>query len=129
MQEVCGHVRRGGGPGCLLEFDYGNSPQGQGDQHIPAYIIVLREGPVTDAQAYAEYQRKNREQPPAVELKLLVAYGGMQALEGEAPDGVVMLEFNTVEDARAWYESPGYQSALPYRLRSADWRAIIVEGL
>jgi uncharacterized protein (DUF1330 family) len=96
---------------------------------MPAYIVVLRDGPVTDADAYAEYQRKNREVPPAVKLKPLVAYGAMQALEGEAPDGVVILEFDTVEDARAWYESPGYQAALPYRLRSAEWRAFIVEGL
>lgn len=96
---------------------------------MPAYIIVLRESPIADAEAYAEYQRKNREHPPAVKLTPLVAYGGVRALEGEAPDGVVMLEFDTVEDARAWYESPGYQSALPYRLRSADWRAFIVEGL
>jgi uncharacterized protein (DUF1330 family) len=96
---------------------------------MSAYIIVLREGPVEDAEAYGEYQRKNREEPSPVKLRPLVAYGAMEALEGEAPDGVVMLEFDTVEEARAWYHSPGYQSALPYRLRSADWRAFIVEGL
>jgi uncharacterized protein (DUF1330 family) len=96
---------------------------------MPAYIIVMRESPIADGKAYAEYQRKNREQPPVVKLKPLVAYGEMQALEGEAPDGVVMLEFDTVEDARTWYESPSYQAALPYRLRSADWRAFIVEGI
>ena len=96
---------------------------------MPAYVIVLRESPVADAEANAEYQRKNREQAPGRRLKPLVAYGRMQALEGEAPDGVVMLEFDTVEDARAWYESPEYQAALPHRLRSADWRTFIVEGL
>ena len=96
---------------------------------MPAYLIVLREGPVQDAEAYAEYQRINRETPPAVNLQPLVAYGAMQALEGEAPDGVVMLQFDSVEDARAWYESPGYQAALPHRLRCADWRAFIVEGM
>ncbi len=96
---------------------------------MPAYIIVLREGPVRDAEAYAEYQRRNREHPPVVKLKPLVAYGAMQALEGAAPDGVVMLAFDTVEDARTWYESPGYQAALPHRLQSGDWRAFIVEGL
>jgi uncharacterized protein (DUF1330 family) len=96
---------------------------------MTAYIIVLREGPVRDAEAYAEYQRKNREHPPEVNLKPLVAYGAMQALEGEAPDGVVMLQFDSAADARAWYESPGYQAALPHRLRCGDWRAFIVEGL
>jgi uncharacterized protein (DUF1330 family) len=100
-----------------------------GTTEMPAYIIVLREGPVRDPEAYATYQQKNRAAPPVVALKPLVAYGAMQALEGEAPDGVVLLQFDSVEDARAWYQSPGYQDALPHRLRCADWRAFIVEGI
>lgn len=96
---------------------------------MSAYLIVLREGPVQDKEAYDEYQRLNRENPPTVSVKPLVIYGAMQALEGAAPDGMVMLEFDTVADAEAWYESPGYQATLPYRLRSADWRAFIVEGM
>lgn len=96
---------------------------------MAVYLIVLREGPVQDEDAYAEYQRINREAPPAANLKPLVLYGAMQALEGKAPEGVVMLQFDTVEDARTWYESPGYQAALPHRLRSADWRDFIVEGM
>ena len=96
---------------------------------MPAYLIVLREGPVRDEEAYAEYQRINRENPPAANLRPLVLYGATKALEGEAPDGVVMLQFDSVEEARAWYENPGYQAALTHRLRSADWRDFIVEGL
>ncbi len=95
---------------------------------MPAYLIVLREGPVRDMEAYNEYQRMNRENPPGALLKPLVVYGAIHGLEGAEPDGVVMLEFDTVDDARAWYESPEYQAALPYRLRSTDWRAFIVEG-
>ena len=75
-----------------------------------------------------KYQRKNREERPAISLEPLVAYGAVETLEGEAPDGVVMLRFESVEDARAWYESPAYQAALPHRLKSADWRAFIVKG-
>jgi len=95
---------------------------------MSAYLIVLRESPTRDAEAYAEYQRMNRDSQPEVNLKPLVVYGAMQALEGEAPDGMVMLEFANVDDARAWYENPRYQASLPHRLRSADWRAFIVEG-
>lgn len=96
---------------------------------MAAYLIVLRESPTRDADAYAEYQRLNRAASSAIKLKPLVAYGAMEALEGEAPDGVVLLEFETAADARAWYDSPGYQAALPHRLKSADWRAFIVEGI
>lgn len=96
---------------------------------MPAYLIVLREGPIRDAAAFAEYQRKTRENSASFPLKPLVVYGATQALEGEAPDGTIILEFPSVEEARAWYNSPGYQAALPYRLKSADYRAFIVDGL
>ncbi|HEX7858239.1 MAG TPA: DUF1330 domain-containing protein [Sphingobium sp.] len=96
---------------------------------MPAYLIVMRNEPIRDADAMAEYQRKTRETRPTVAPAPLVVYGAMQALEGEAPDGMVMLQFDTVEDARGWYESPGYQAALPHRLKAADHRAFIVQGL
>ena len=97
---------------------------------MPAYLIVCRDSPVRDEASFAEYQRRNRETNPA-EFKItpLVVYGAVHGLEGQAPDGVVMLQFPTVEDATAWYNSPGYQAALPHRLSSADYRTIIVEGL
>ena len=96
---------------------------------MPAYMIFLREGPVRDAAELAEYQRLNRETGGPPSMEPLVVYGDIEVLEGPAPDGVVLLRFPTVEDARAWYESPGYQAALPHRLRAADYRAVIVEGL
>ena len=96
---------------------------------MTAYMIFLREGPVRDAAELAEYQRLNRERGGPSSMEPLVVYGGIETLEGPAPDGVVLLRFPTVEDARAWYDSPGYQAALPHRLRAADYRAVIVEGL
>jgi uncharacterized protein (DUF1330 family) len=53
----------------------------------------------------------------------------METLEGESPDGVVVLQFPTVEDAKAWYHSPAYQAAVPHRQKGADYRAFIVQGL
>lgn len=96
---------------------------------MPAYLIVMREEPIRDADAMAEYQRRTRETVGKHTLKPLVVYGQMEALEGDAPDGVVVIEFPTVEDAKAWYNSPEYQAALPYRLKAAEHRAFIVEGL
>lgn len=98
---------------------------------MTAYMIFLREGPIHDAHAMEEYQRKNRENIPnfPVKPKPLVAYGAMEGVEGSAPDGVVMLEFDSVEDAKTWYNSDAYQEALPGRLKAADYRAFIVEGL
>lgn len=96
---------------------------------MPAYLIVVRNGPVSDPAEMAEYQRKTREAAPSVSVKPLVVYGGIEGLEGAAPDAVVMLQFETVDDAKAWYNSPGYQAALPHRLNAGDYRSFIVEGL
>ncbi|MET0270420.1 MAG: DUF1330 domain-containing protein [Sphingomonas sp.] len=97
---------------------------------MPAYMILIRDEPVRDEAAMAEYQRRNRENMPLFAGKLtpLVVYGAAQALEGPAPDGVLLLRFDSVEAARDWYDSPEYQAALPYRQQAADYRAILVEG-
>lgn len=96
---------------------------------MSAYLIVMRDEPIRDPEAMAEYQRLTRKNAGDHNLKPLVVYGNISPLEGNAPDGLVMLEFPTVEDAKAWYNSPGYQAALPYRLKAASHRALIVEGL
>jgi uncharacterized protein (DUF1330 family) len=100
---------------------------------MPAYIIVYRETPVRDAARIEEYSRRNRENAPDFQerfgIRPLVVYGKSEALEGANPDGVVMLQFPTIEDAKGWYESPAYQEALPFRMDAADWRVVIVEGL
>lgn len=100
---------------------------------MPAYIIVYRESPVHDETAIAEYSRLNRENAAAFQqqfgIRPLVVYGASQALEGDNPGGVVMLQFPSIEEAKAWYESPAYQEALAFRKNAAEWRVVIVEGL
>jgi uncharacterized protein (DUF1330 family) len=95
---------------------------------MPAYFIVLREGPIEDEEAYLTYVKMNQDNPPKQAIKPLVAYGELVGLEGDPPDGVVMLEFDSVEDARAWYDSDEYQAAVGHRIKSGDWRAFIVDG-
>lgn len=96
---------------------------------MPAYIIVMREEPVRDTDALQQYQSLTRQIQSTIPLQPRVIYGQVQALEGEAPDGVVMLEFQSLDEARAWYHSGDYQKALPFRLQAAKHRAFIVEGL
>ena len=96
---------------------------------MPAYVLVIREKPIRDHRAMFVYSRMNREAPRDPKLRPLALYGSLEALEGDAPDGIVLLEFPTVEDAKAWYDSPQYQAALPYRKLGADHRAMIVQGL
>src|SRR3546814_20317792 len=68
---------------------------------MPAYILVMRDEPVRDADALKVYQTINRDAPRDPNLKPLDVYGRLEALDGEAPDGTVLLEFPTAEAARA----------------------------
>lgn len=61
--------------------------------------------------------------------KTIAAYGTQDVLEGPVPKGVAIVEFPTMADARAWYDSPEYQAVVQHRWRGATYRAVIVEGL
>ena len=43
-------------------------------------------------------------------------------------DQTVVLEFESVEAARAWYESEAYQKAAKLRQAAADCNAVIISG-
>lgn len=95
---------------------------------MAAYIIVDVE--VTDPKLYAEY----KQQVPAT----LEPYGGRflcrggvtERLEGDwKPARVVVLEFDSVEQARGWWSSTGYAAPKALRQRSARSNMILVEGV
>lgn len=100
---------------------------------MPAYMIFTREGPVRDEAEMAEYARKNGANGALYAekygVKALAFYGALEAIEGEGPDGVVLLEFADAATARAWYDSPEYQDALQHRRKGADYRCTLVEGV
>ena len=96
---------------------------------MATYLIALRESPVHDTDSMAEYQRINRENIGEFQLKPLVVYGAMETVEGDAADGVIIVEFPSMDEAKAWYNSPAYQSAIPHRQKAADYRVMFVEGL
>jgi uncharacterized protein (DUF1330 family) len=54
----------------------------------------------------------------------------MDALEGNTPKSrLVIIAFDSLEQARAWYNSPEYAKIRPIRQRSGHTNAYIVEGL
>jgi uncharacterized protein (DUF1330 family) len=61
--------------------------------------------------------------------KMLVRNGKLELLEGPAPEGVIMIEFPTIEEARAWYFSPIYQKIAIHRFKGAKYQAFFVEAL
>jgi len=96
---------------------------------MPVYMLFIREQPIRDRAEMETYSRMNREGSRDPNMKPLVVYGATEAIEGEAFDGMVMLQFPTADDAKAWYNSPSYQAAMQHRLKGADYRVMIVQGL
>ena len=93
---------------------------------MAAYVVLWREGPIHTPSEMEEYRRTSP--PPDPRMKPLVVYGAQEHIEGShPPEGVVVLEFPSMEDARDWYNGP-YNAAAQHRLAAADYRGVIVEG-
>ncbi len=93
---------------------------------MPAYVVFVRESPVRNQEEMDKYRSKSAS--AGFTMKPLCVYGPMETIEGEPADGIVVLEFPSLEDAQAWYNSPAYQEAAKHRQAAADYRGFIVEG-
>jgi uncharacterized protein (DUF1330 family) len=55
--------------------------------------------------------------------------GAPEVVEGVWDASLVVIAFPTMEKARAWYASPGYQAIVAFRTRNADSTAFLIEGV
>jgi uncharacterized protein (DUF1330 family) len=95
---------------------------------MPAFMVFIREKTL-DRPELEAYWAKIRATLEGHPIKTLAAYGRHVTLEGPEVEGVVIAEFPTLEEARAWYDSPAYQEAAQHRFRGAIYRGLIVEGV
>ena len=95
---------------------------------MSAYIVFTRER-TRDADELKVYSGKAGPTLAGHPVKPLVAYGKSETLEGAPIEGAVILEFPTLEAAKAWYDSPAYVEARAHRFAAADYRCFVTEGL
>ncbi|HKG90682.1 MAG TPA: DUF1330 domain-containing protein [Gemmatimonadaceae bacterium] len=95
---------------------------------MPAYIIVQIS--VRDPDTYERYKLLT---PPSIAAyggRYIVRGGATETLEGSwSPRRLVVLEFPSVERARAWWGSPEYAGAKALRQQCADTEMLLVDGL
>ena len=95
---------------------------------MPAYVVIDVE--VIDPETYERYKPLA---PPVIAAyggRYLARGGRTDVLEGDwAPTRAVILEFPSLERARAWWESPEYAAAKALRQSSTRTRMVVVEGL
>lgn len=95
---------------------------------MTAYVIFIRDS-IKDAEEMATYGKKAAGARGDHKMTPLAFYGAVETLEGPKVDGAVVISFPTAAEAKAWYDSPAYQEALPHRLKGAEYRVMVVEGL
>lgn len=95
---------------------------------MAAYVLVQAE--VTDEEKYAQYKKLS---PATVEQyggKFIARGGALEDLEGElGVSRVVLIEFDSMTQARNWYRSPEYQKAKAARAGGATATFTLVEGV
>jgi len=95
---------------------------------MSAYIIV--EVIVKDPVRYEDYKKLTPDSLKPYGGKFVVRGGEAELIEGpQAPERIVIREFENAEKAKAWWNSPEYSRAKKLRHATAESRMILVEGV
>lgn len=95
---------------------------------MPAYVIVDIE--VTDPEGYKEYVKIAPATVAQYGGRYLARGGHTEVLEGDwQPKRLVILEFPSVDQAKAWLNSPEYAPARALRHRYARSNMVVIEGM
>ena len=92
----------------------------------PAFYIAEFE--VSDREGLKPYSARVSSTLEPFGGRFIVRGGTIAPLEGEAPKGIVVIAFESMEKAQAWYDSPAYQEIRPIRHQAAKSRAYLLEG-
>ena len=93
-----------------------------------AYIVG--NNTILNKDGYSDYAKKVPETIKAHGGRFIARGGDTVLLDGE-PKGKrnVIIEFPSIDTAKAWYFSPEYQEIVHGRLHNAEGYLLIVEGL
>lgn len=93
-----------------------------------AYIIA--DVRVFDQAGFAKYREAAFPTVGQYGAKPLIVDGKVEQLEGDwNPERLVVVEFDSVEHAKQWYQSPEYSAAIPLRQQAATTNILLVEGV
>lgn len=93
-----------------------------------AYVINDME--VTDPQGLEEYKKLSPATVAQYGGRFLARGGPMEVLEGTwQPKRLVILEFPSLAQAKAWLESPEYAPARKLRQQASRSNMVVVEGV
>jgi uncharacterized protein (DUF1330 family) len=95
---------------------------------MAAYIVVQIS--VNDQTEFEKYKQMSAPAIAAYGGKYLVRGGALTVMEGDwRPERFVIVEFESVERAKQWWNSKEYEEAKRLRQQIATTRMILVEGV
>jgi uncharacterized protein (DUF1330 family) len=95
---------------------------------MAAYLVV--DINITNPQQFEEYKKL----APAAIAKFggryLIRGGAYEAVEGDwKPQRLTVVEFESMDKAKAFYSSPEYQAAIKARKGAANMKMLLVQGV
>lgn len=95
---------------------------------MSAFVVLIRNNTKDQAEldVYGALASKARD---GHKLTPLAFYGELESLEGQEPEGAVIIKFDDIDAAKRWYYSPEYQTAKAHRNLGADYTVFILDGL
>ncbi len=95
---------------------------------MPAYVVANIE--VTDPVSYDDYRKGVGATIAQHGGRFLARGGTVERLEGAfAPKRLVIVEFQSLAAAKAWYASPEYAPLIALRQRASTGDLFVVEGV
>ena len=94
---------------------------------MPAYLVARLE--VHDIEGFAAYARAVEPIVKAHGGRYVIRGGPMEIKEGTSQPRIVVVEFPTMEAAKAFYEGDDYAPVLQMRLDASKGDLVLVEGV
>ncbi len=95
---------------------------------MSAYMVFTRDKTLDQN----ELNLNSKEVPATLvghEVKILALYGRHEDLEGDPTEGTVILEFPSIEAAKAWYDGPEYRKVREHRFKGSTYRVVLIQGV
>jgi uncharacterized protein (DUF1330 family) len=95
---------------------------------MKGYLVFTRDKTL-DKDEMATYSKEVPATFAGHEFQVLALYGAHEDLEGAATEGSVILEFPSIEAAKAWYNSPAYRKVREHRFKGGTYRVTLIQGV
>jgi uncharacterized protein (DUF1330 family) len=93
----------------------------------PAYTIAEFE--VIDPETFKKYGQATGTAIPAAGGRIIARGGKTFVVNGAPPKQVVIIQWDSLEQGQALFESETYKQLIPIRDKGANFRAFTIEGL